>query len=129
MATKGFEKAWKLVFGAQTAKQVAKHLVRIRFHAPEAYVDGYVKDRIDDLDKMGDLLDAQYVHQFYDDMCLAVAKALELLPSRFEIAIQHDAHGRECVREYQGTELGAKRAAAKLARQGGRGWTPVVISL
>lgn len=38
----------------------------------------------------------------------------------------HDAFGVEGLREYQGTELGARRAAAAIARRGGHGWKPVV---
>lgn len=40
----------------------------------------------------------------------------------WEVWIAHEAFGTECLREYVGTELGAKRLALRLARAGGFGW-------
>lgn len=47
----------------------------------------------------------------------------------WEIAARHEAFGVEGRRLYQGTELGARRAAAKIAREGGHGWAPVVAEV
>lgn len=44
----------------------------------------------------------------------------------YTIGAKHDAFGYEGVREYFGTELGAKFAARRIANSAGFGWSPVV---
>lgn len=45
----------------------------------------------------------------------------------YQIAARHDVFGVEGLREYVGTERGARMAAAKIAKAAGFGWTPVII--
>lgn len=42
------------------------------------------------------------------------------------VGARHQAYGVEGAREYRGTELGARRLAAKIARMGGHGWSAYV---
>lgn len=42
------------------------------------------------------------------------------------VGAQHQAFGPEGVREYLGTERGARILAGKIARKGGHGWRPLV---
>jgi hypothetical protein len=40
------------------------------------------------------------------------------------IWIEHEAFGTEGLQSYFGSELGARRAAGKIAREAGHGWMP-----
>lgn len=44
----------------------------------------------------------------------------------YTIAAKHETFGFEGVREYYGSELGAKFAARRIAKAAGFGWAPVV---
>ena len=43
-----------------------------------------------------------------------------------QIAAKHQAYGVEGLTVYRGSILGAKRAANKIAKAGGHGWSPIV---
>jgi hypothetical protein len=47
--------------------------------------------------------------------------------AEYDLWIWHEAFGVECRRRYRGTRLGATRLAARLAREGGFGWRPVIV--
>lgn len=44
----------------------------------------------------------------------------------YTIGAKHDTFGYGGIRKYYGSELGAKFAARRIAKEAGHGWTPVV---
>ena len=54
-------------------------------------------------------------------------KRMKTSRTMWKIWIRHEAFGVEGRQSYSGSELGAKRLANRLVRDGGYGWVPVYV--